>query len=398
VRQVDGGRAFLAGIAIGAVMMSAVGLVASGLIKSPLQVAAETAPPSPSVITATARWQVLENTIFLRGVVTAARTIDVTAAAPYSEVIVTRMPVTAGQRVRPGQVVAQIDGRPILVLYGILPAYRNLHEGDAGPDVGQLQHALERLGYIDFDSPGLFGPSTALALLLLYRHLGYAPPLYRPAPVPGASEPTGPRLPGAGRQPAKARLRIPSAYLPMSEVVFIPARSALVVSVNAKVGTVVTTGPVLRLATGDPTVNGLLGPNQARQVRAGMAAWISSARPRLFTHGVVTHVGSFPLPARQPGQGFPVVITGLRLFRQQLIGTRVRVTLWLAATSGPVLAVPLAAVITAHGSASVIRLAAGRRISVAVRTGISADGLVAVRPVLAGALKPGDRVVLGVGR
>jgi hypothetical protein len=395
VRQVDGGRAFLAGIAIGAVMMLAIGLVASGLIESPLGVAAATAPPSPSVITATAHWQVLADTVVLRGTVTAARTIDVVASAPYSQIIVTAMPVTAGERVRPGQVVAQIDGRPVVVLSGVLPAYRNLHEGEAGPDVGQLQRALSHLGYVNFDSPGFFGPSTALALLLFYRHLGYTAPLYRPPTPVGVPGP----LAATRHRPAAARPRKPSAYLPMSEVVFIPARSALVVSVDAKTGTVVAAGPVLQLATGAPTVNGSLSQNQARMLRAGMAAWISAARPRLFTHGVITHVGSLPSPTGQAGQGFPVVITGLRPLPQHLIGVRVRLTLWLAATSGPVLAVPLAAVVTAHGSATVVRLTAGRRrLSIRVRTGISADGLVAVQPVIPGALKPGDRVVLGVSR
>ena len=108
------------------------------------------------------------------------------ASAPYSTVTVTRLPVKAGDRVRPGRVIAEIDGRPILLLRGRLPAYRDLHEGDHGPDVTQLQRALESLGYADFDPPGDFGQSTALALLLFYRHLGYEAPVYhRRAAGPG---------------------------------------------------------------------------------------------------------------------------------------------------------------------------------------------------------------------
>jgi len=419
VRQVDGGRAFLVGVAIGAVMMSAIGLVASGLIESPLQVAAETAPPSPSVLTATARWQVLENTIILRGTVTAARIINVIASAPYSQIIVTRMPVKAGQRVRPGQLVTEIDGRPIFLLGGRLPAYRSLHEGDAGPDVSQLQHALERLGYLDFDQPGHFGESTALALLLFYRHLGYAAPIYHPAVTGPLLPPVGPTFPAAkptrpahaarpaaapvmataGTQLTATGLRIPDAYLPMSEVIFIPASSALVVAVNARLGTAVTAGPVLRLATGEPIVTGKLGQAQARLVRAGMSARITSAGPRLSAPGIVTQIGSYPVANGQVGQGagYPLAVTGLRPLPQSLIGHRVRLTLYLAATSGPVLAVPLAAVVTADGRAEVIRLTAGqRRVRVVVRTGISAGGLVAVQPVLPGTLGPGDRVVLGL--
>jgi hypothetical protein len=116
---------------------------------------------------------VLTETVTVPGIVTAARSISVTASAPYRVVTVTSMPVRPGDRVWPGHVIAEIDGRPVLLLQGRLPAYRDLHEGDAGPDVRQLQEALGRLGYPDFDPAGLFGPSTALALLLLYQRLGY---------------------------------------------------------------------------------------------------------------------------------------------------------------------------------------------------------------------------------
>src|ERR1022692_3640140 len=388
VRLVDGGRAFGVGVAIGAVMMSAIGLVASGLIESPLQVAAETAPPSPSVITAVARTQVLASTITVRGTVTARRTINVTASAPYSQIVVTRMLVSAGQRVRPGQLVTEIDGRPSFLLQGILPAYRSLHDGDPGPDVSQAQHALERLGYLDFDQPGYFGQSTELALLLFYHHLGYPAPLRHHA----AGGPVLP--PQITPRSAAIGLRIPDVYLPMSEVTFIPAASALVVAVNAKVGTAVFAGPVLQLATGDPIVAGTLGQAQARLVRVGMSAGISSERPPLSVLGVVTRSGFYPSANGQVGRGsgYPVAVTGLRPLPQSLIGHQVRLTVWLAATSGPVLAVPLAAVVTiAHGTASVIRLTAGRRrVWVAVRTGLSAGGMVAVRPVIPGALRPGD--------
>src|SRR6266516_6410508 len=109
VRPVHGGRAFLAGVAIGAVTMSAIGLVASGIVESPLQVAARTAPPAPSVLTATVRRQVLRSTIVFRGRVTAGKSVAVSATAPYAAIIVTKLAVRAGRRVRPGQLLAEID-------------------------------------------------------------------------------------------------------------------------------------------------------------------------------------------------------------------------------------------------------------------------------------------------
>jgi len=192
-------------------------------------------------------------------------------------------------------------------------------------------------------------------------------------------------------------------YLPMSEVSYIPARSALVVSVNARVGQTVPAGPVLRLATGEPSVIGRLGRYQARLVRAGMTARISSASPPVSRYGVVTSVGSYPVRRGQVGTaggGYPVVIAGLRPLPQRLIGTPVLLTLLLAATSWPVLAVPVAAITAAsNGAAEVIKLeSGGRRIAVRISTGISAGGLVAVRPAPHGKLAPEDRVLIGLHR
>jgi hypothetical protein len=88
----------------------------------------------------------------------------------------------------------------------------------------------------------------------------------------------------------------------------------------------------------------------------------------------------------------------------------VRLTLRAAVTTEPVLTVPVAAIMPAssglanNGTASrvqadhVVKLTAGRRVRVAVVTGPTADGLVAVQPVRRGSLRPGDNVLIGAGR
>src|SRR5215813_679392 len=162
-------RFFLGGLAIGVIVMSVVGLGTAVFIKSPSDVAAQSAAPPTTTLTAVARWQVLREAITVQGVVRSARRITVLGRAPYATVTLTRMPVKPGDRVRPGQVIAEIDGRPVIVLGGRLPPYRDLHGGDHGPDVSQLQRALQSLGYADFDPPGYFGQSTALALRLIYQ-------------------------------------------------------------------------------------------------------------------------------------------------------------------------------------------------------------------------------------
>ncbi len=416
--------------------MSLVGLATAVFIESPDEIAAKSAAPAATVITAVARWQVLRNPITVPGIVRSARTVVVMASAPFSTVTVTRLPVKAGDRVRPGRVIAEIDGRPILLLRGRLPPYRNLHEGDHGPDVTQLQRALESLGYADFDPRGAFGQSTALALLLFYRHLGYEAPIFhRPvappgvpgpspfpsvapsppaaAPSPPAASPSPPASspsPGMPSRPARhaiasrrtaTDLAIPSAYLPMSEIVYIPTRSALIATVTARVGSVVGSGPLLTLATGNPRVTGNLSAHQAAQASKGMPAVIESSVPPLVAAGTVTRIGSLPAVGGPPAGGYPVQVAPGRALPQHLIGVRVRLTIEAPVTSGPVLTVPLAAVIAAgHGHPMhVVKITRTRqRIRVAIYTGPAAGGLVAVQPVRPGQLRPGDRVVIGAGR
>ncbi len=388
-------RFFLAGLAVGVLAMSATGLAAARLIESPRQLAARSAAPAASVITGVARMRVLRTAIALAGKVRPGRTVSVTASAPYAAVIVTGMPAKLGSRVWPGQVIAEIDGRPVVLLRGRLPPYRNLHEGDVGPDVAQLQAALTRLGYPVYDEQGYFGPSTAFALLLMYSHLGYAVPRYRPQPPkPGQSRP------------------LPTPYLPMREVSYIPAPSALVVAAPAKTGAAVRQGQVvLRLATGNPYVTGLLSAREAAETGPGTSARIVSASPPVAATGVVARISVIPAyAAGGTGQAeYQVVVTSRHRLSQRAIGRTVRLTLLVPVTSGPVLTVPLTAVFSgrdagharesAAGSAYVVRMAArGRRHQVAVITGPSAGGLVAIQPVEPGMLRPGDRVLIGVGR
>ena len=148
-------------------------------------------------------------------------------------------------------------------------------------------------------------------------------------------------------------------------------------------------------------MTGKLTAHQAAQVRKGMPAVIGSASPPLAAAGTVTRIGSLPAVGGPPASGYPVQVTSRRPLPQHLIGVRVRLTIEAPVTSGPVLTVPLAAVIAAgHGRPlHVIKITPARqRISVAIRTGPTADGLVAVQSVRPGQLRPGDRVVIGVGR
>lgn len=60
---------------------------------------------------------------------------------------VTSLP-SVGQVISQGQVLYQVSGAPVVLLYGATPAYRALSEGMTGPDVEELNGDLVALGYV----------------------------------------------------------------------------------------------------------------------------------------------------------------------------------------------------------------------------------------------------------
>jgi hypothetical protein len=65
---------------------------------------------------------------------------------------VTELPAI-GQVVSEGQVLYEVNGQPVVLLYGATPAYRSLSEGatdtaTSGPDVAELNYDLVALGYL----------------------------------------------------------------------------------------------------------------------------------------------------------------------------------------------------------------------------------------------------------
>ena len=89
--------------------------------------------------------------------------------------VYTQLPA-AGQVVRRGQVLYQVNGDPVVLLYGSVPVYRSLSEGMTGADVHQLNANLVALGYAtssELDpASDYFSAETAYALELYQDHLG----------------------------------------------------------------------------------------------------------------------------------------------------------------------------------------------------------------------------------
>jgi peptidoglycan hydrolase-like protein with peptidoglycan-binding domain len=84
-----------------------------------------------------------------------------------------------GDKADCGDVFYRVDDRPVLLLCGTVPAYREVHIGDEGNDVGQLNRNLHELGYdadagIDIDpDDNAFTLKTEKALEALQHDKGF---------------------------------------------------------------------------------------------------------------------------------------------------------------------------------------------------------------------------------
>jgi peptidoglycan hydrolase-like protein with peptidoglycan-binding domain len=177
----------------------------------------------------------------------------------------TRLPAV-GKVVRQGQALYQVDGRPVVLLYGHVPAWRTLSPGMTGADVRELNTALVRLGYASAAALGpragwdYFSSATAYALEQFQAHLG-------------VTNPTG--------------------SLALGQAVFLPSAVKITAWATAVApGVAATAGAVLMTATSDsPVVTIALDTSQQAEVTAGDTVSVTLPRGNT-TPGVVTSVGT----------------------------------------------------------------------------------------------------------
>jgi multidrug efflux pump subunit AcrA (membrane-fusion protein) len=91
--------------------------------------------------------------------------------------IITALP-SVGAVIRQGHALYAVDGAPVVLLYGSVPAWRDLTEGMSGADVAELNCDLVQLGYASPAELGAgadyFSVGTASALQQLQTRLGVA--------------------------------------------------------------------------------------------------------------------------------------------------------------------------------------------------------------------------------
>ncbi|QYM75726.1 peptidoglycan-binding protein [Leucobacter luti] len=247
------------------------GVAAATLIRSPQQLLAETAPPEKTQLTSEVTVGSITQSVLFPGTIITGNSIEVTGDAGFEGLgagIITREPIAVGASVGPGSVLFEDSDRPVILLPGEVPMFRDLTSGDSGADVARLQTALEQMGYSIFDEAGSFGPSTELAIQELYLALGYAAPMTTLPSAELARTPAPPVTPQAA-PPASPTPEPPPATVAarVSELAFAPHGAAgRVTSVNANLGDAVSADPVLSITTAPPSILLLLTHAEASLV------------------------------------------------------------------------------------------------------------------------------------
>lgn len=153
------------------------GLVGVSRIKSPADVAARAAAPTPSPILVPVEQRVLSSNIVARGTVRFGLPQSISIAPTSLKAqpgLITTLPQRNTQLME-GGVMLTASGRPVSVLQGKLPAYRDLIPGISGEDVRQLQRALKRLGFYQGPVEGSYDEVTGASVAAWYKSRGWEP-------------------------------------------------------------------------------------------------------------------------------------------------------------------------------------------------------------------------------
>ena len=278
---------------------------------------------------------------------------------------------SAGQVIRQGQELYGLNGSPVILLYGSIPAYRTLAEGQTasdvtGADVRQLNRDLVALGYAsraDLDpNSDQFTWATKAGIENLQQHFGLKQ----------------------------------SGQLTLGQIVFLPT-AARVTDVTATLGGQAG-GPVFKATSTTPRVSVNLDASLQAQVKAGDRVSITLPDGQV-TPGVVTSVGTVATTGSGSGSGssgtatVPVTISPLMPSSGRIDQASVEVAI-TAATVRDALVVPVSALLALASGGFAVEVAGqnGRHALVPVTTGLfdDTDGLVQVT----GDLTPGQRVVV----
>ena len=341
------------------------GFAVATQMQSSADAAAEREPPEPSPISVAVELRELSSSITIRGVVEFPDAFDVELAGPVGGTVerqVITVAPTEMQLVADGDVIAQVSGRPIILVRGAEPSYRTLRGDSVGTDVLQLENALVRFGFDPGEVDEHYTRSTARAVAAWYESLGFV---------------------ASGRTDSSTR----NVVVPAGEIVFLPTLPARINEVLAPVGTTVS-GPVLKVTTEDRRVTAILDRVDRNLVTEGM--------PVMFEVDDTMHQGTIEGIEDADSESFQLVIVPAGAIPDELTSPSAKVVIPIVASDGPVLVVPIAAVST--GADGVERVTVfspdGALSEVEIVTGLAAEGYVEIVSVPSAELVAGDLVVV----
>jgi HlyD family secretion protein len=415
------------------------GAMGAQFVKSPAELEAQTASPPANLLTAPVADEVVSDVAVMRGTVSEPHEYHATPTSELgaSALVVTKIYKPAGSVVQSGAVIAEVSGRPLFVLRGSIPVYRNIAPGDRGDDVAELQQALDQLGFsTSGDAVGYYGWETKRAVADFYASVGYQPAEAGDAAAVEAAKATvmqdesslaslktqalnknssGGNTHGgvpiraliiqaqgslaAAVTAERAASAASGAMVPYSEVMFVPSLPATVLSIAGSVGAS-PEEPFVTLASGTPDVLAQLDPSERGEIHSGMTAEIQDQVTGFDTTGVINTVSRATSSENSVSGApyVPITIEPEKAVPPSEIGQDVQVTIESARSRGRVLAVPVSAVFSrADGSTYVtVVTAAGSQREVLIHVLLVGSVAVGIEPIEAGSLKAGDIVVTGV--
>jgi hypothetical protein len=410
------------------VLLAVASWVAGSRIQSPAEAAARTAPPSPSPILVPVEERILTSDVVTRG--TARYGLPQSLSLAPSPLksgagVITTLP-GRGDQLEEGNVLLTASGRPVFVLQGTIPVYRDLHPGLTGEDVRQLEAALERLGFDPGPVDDVFNEETAAAAADLYSSAGYtsfaatgeqlatlrtledelALAVRKKVAAENAlafavdQDNTAQRevewltflVDQLTKEVEVARQKA-SSPLPLDEIVFVSTLPVRVEQIYVKVGDPAS-GPVIGVTNNQLAIDSSLPLAEAALVQPGMTVAIDEPDLGLQASGVVSRVADTPGTDGVDGYHvyFEVLVDETPV---SLEGVSLRLTIPVESTGGAVTVVPVSALFLAADGTSRVQVENNGGLEfVEVKPGLSADGFVEVTPS-EGTLSAGQLVLVG---
>ena len=354
------------------------------VFQSSAQRDAATAPPASTPILATVTTGKLVRATAFSGSIVAENQESLSLAVPSDALrsVVTAHPVNKGMTVNTGQVLTEVNGRPVFVVQSAFPFYRDVGVGDQGPDVTSLQETLQSLGY-SLDIDGSFGAQTEIAV--------------RASTSDPAARPQDPK---AGTDSGTS-----TAFVPYSEILgvkVLPSASLSALAVGSAVGAEGESDIVLGSTT--TTVTFEAAPADLTYIAEG--GEVSIEADSGVTKGVVSSIepiapstqedaeGGQPETDESPSTSLVTVIPSEPL---QASNAKVRVVSSQVIVDEEALLVPTIAVVDRGDTNQVVivRRPGGEFVEVEVTVLGALDGKAAIRPSSPSSIRDGDQVRVG---